>query len=213
MFIKQNGFLGEMGKQFDDTLKVEIQELLDSGKYFTRREIYHILKDEGKIVYNKEVSFTEYFRKQGFTLSENFYTPHVEHKKKDERLRELSDLVTSQNTNDAVVLAEEMHVSINYLRKLAKKLKIHLTNSTSYFVRKRNPQRDAAIAHEPPYLTLKALAQAEAAAEGRERPVSEGRMYQYMEGTQQYEAWQQRRDAYKRELKQEEYHRLNKETK
>lgn len=200
-----------MGRQllspFDDALKAEIQTMLDQGKYCTRREIYHVLKDKGKTVYT-EGSFIEYFKKQGFTLSENFHTPHVEHKKRDERLRELSDLVTSQDTNDAVVLAEKMHVSINYLRKLAKELEIHLTNSTSYFVRKRNPLRDAAIAHEPPYLTLKALAQAEAAAEGKEHPVTEGRMYQYMEGTQQYEAWQQRRDAYKQ--KQKEYSKLNK---
>lgn len=198
--------VGRSKKEWD-ALRIYIQELLDSGKYFTRKEVYQVLKDEGKAAC-VEISFIQYFRKQHFTLPKNFRicSKHKSHKKRSERLKELSDLIESLGTNDAQVLAENMRLTVGRVASIAQKEKISLTNTFGLErlrVFRRNPIRDEVIAHNPPYLTLDALAQAEAEKTGQEKPITRERMRQYLIGTGQYNAWQQRRDAYEIKLKDE----------
>lgn len=192
-----------------------VQELLDSKMYYTRREIYAVLKNKEMVDYT-EHRFNFYFKTQQFTLPKGFHgsSSHKGHKKKSERLQELCDLVKSVGTNDAAILAEKMKLGRGSVLMLARDSGISLANTNVELypvITRRDPVRDAVIAHDPPYLTYDALAKAAAEKTGQKK-ISRQRMVQYLRGTGQRESWQQRCDAYKKTL-HEKKQQLNEEQK
>ena len=195
-------FMTDRDSHLDDHLHNHVQELLDTGRYHSKVEVYTQLKREGVINTTLAV-FYHQMRNESFTFPKGFHAGSRNHQKSSERLGMLRILVFKGGITDCAVLAEKMGLGKERVYRLALSDGISLRNTSccQNVVRKNDHIRDRWIAHEPP-LTLEEITEEEAKEKGK-KPVSSNRIIQYLIGTEQYGIWKKRRGDYRKEQKEQ----------